>query len=334
MILVIQGGGNSEAEISRITSQAMQKALKDLGLKYEVCEADEFLYQNLNCQKYQCALIALHGKGGEDGVVQGLCEYAGLPYTGSGVLASALCFHKYQTKLIMRQLGLPVVEGFLLERLKNFSFKEYELLSSFEGKSRKSDSLSSQLERKNEDRVLLSDVEHLTCPKEFPVVIKPNQEGSSIGVYLSKTQEEYYKNLKKIFQDFDSVLVEKQILGDDVAVGILNGEALEPILIRPKEGFYDYKNKYTPGKTDYFIPAPLEDKILLKLKNYTQCLYEKLDLKSYARVDFMVDSEENIYALEVNTLPGMTPTSLLPKAAQMAGYEFKDIIQLLIDDAI
>ena len=161
-------------------------------------------------------------------------------------------------------------------------------------------------------------------------MIKPNEEGSSIGVHFSKNKDEYFENLKKVFQDFNSVLVEKQILGDDVAVGILNREALEAILIRSKEGFYDYKNKYTPGKTDYLIPAPLKKETVLKLKSYAQSLYEKLELTSYARVDFMGDSKESVYALEVNTLSGMTPTSLLPKAAQMAGYEFKDVIKLLI----
>ena len=313
MVLVVQGGKNSEAEISRTTSLAMQKALEDLNLDYEVCEANENLYQTLSHKKYNCVLIALHGKLGEDGVVQGLCEYAGLPYTGSGVLASALCFHKHQTKLIMKQLGIPVAEGLLLERPRDFSF---------------------DLKIENAKKISLSGIENLACPKEFPVVIKPNEEGSSIGVHFSKNKDEYFENLKKVFQDFNFVLVEKQILGDDVAVGILNGEVLEPILIRPKEGFYDYKNKYTPGRTDYLIPAPLKKETVLKLKSYTQSLYEKLELTSYARVDFMVDSKESIYALEVNTLPGMTPTSLLPKAAQRAGYEFKDVIKLLIDDAL
>lgn len=297
MIAVIQGGPSSEAAVSRVTSKAIQDALKELNISYEVFEADHHLVENLKSRKFNCALIALHGRYGEDGIVQGICEYLKIPYSGSGVLASALAFHKEKSKQQFKALNIPTPEGFLILRKKNTKVEDYNR------------------------------------PKNYPAIIKPNQDGSSVGVYICQNETEYLKNLSEALKKFSELVVEQFIVGHDVTVGLLNGEALEPILIKPKEGFYNYENKYTAGKTEYIIPPPLKPETIKTLKSYSEKIFNHFELRAYARVDFMLDKDENIFTLEVNTLPGMTPTSLLPKAAKYAGYKFTDIIRMLIDKA-
>lgn len=291
MIAVVQGGRSTEAEVSRVTSKAMQGALVELGYEFKVFEADDHLVQNLQSEKFQCCLIALHGHMGEDGIVQSICEYLKLPYTGSGVLASALAFNKQKTKDLFRQYDIPVAESYVLKRGE---FKE---------------------------------------PKKYPVIIKPNRDGSSVGVYKCSDKKEFEEHLKTSFKSSSDVVVEEFITGEDFTVGVLDGKALEPILIRPKEGFYNYTNKYTAGKTDYLIPAPVSAKIKDKTKTWSEKIFKEMNLKVYARVDYMITPDDKVYALEVNTLPGLTPTSLLPKAAKYDGYAFSDIIKLLIERA-
>ncbi len=297
MIAVIQGGPSSEAAVSRVSSKAMQEALVELKLPFEVFEFDDRLIENLKSKKFKCALIALHGRYGEDGVVQGICEYLKIPYSGSGVMASALSFHKEKTKQHFKLLNIPTPEGFLIDRVKNKKAEDYPR------------------------------------PKNYPAIIKPNQDGSSVGVYICKDEKTYLTSLTDAITKFSSLIVEQFIVGHDVTVGLFNGEALEPIMIKPKDGFYNYENKYTAGKTDYLIPAPIKDETKKKLKEYSERIFNHFELRAYARVDFMLDEHENMFALEVNTLPGMTPTSLLPKAAKHQGYKFTDIIQMLIDTA-
>lgn len=296
MIAVVQGGPSSEAEVSRVSSKAVQEALTELGYKFKVFEADGDLFNNLRSEKFKCCFIALHGQMGEDGIVQGLCEYIGLPYTGSGVLASALAFNKQKTKDLFRQWDIPVMESFVVKR---------------------SSASSSSIPQ----------------PQSFPVIIKPNRDGSSVGVMKCENIEEYKKNMTEIFKINADVIVEDFINGDDFTVGILDGKALEPILIKPKEGFYDYKNKYTAGRTEYIIPAPVSEMLKQKCKAWSETIFKKMDLRVYARVDFMCTADDKVYALEVNTLPGLTPTSLLPKAAKYEGYQFSDIIKLLVERA-
>lgn len=297
MIAVIQGGPSSEAAVSRVTSKAIQEALTEMNENFEVFEADHHLVENLKSRKFKCALIALHGRYGEDGIIQGICEYLKIPYTGSGVLASALSFHKEKTKQQFRTINIPTPEGILIVRQKNKKPEDYPR------------------------------------PKNFPAIIKPNQDGSSVGVYICENEEQYSKNLADALKKFSELIVEQFIVGHDCTVGLLNGEALEPILIKPKDGFYNYENKYTAGKTEYLIPAPLKPETIKTLKSYSEKIFNHFELRAYARVDFMIDKDENIFTLEVNTLPGMTPTSLLPKAAKHAGYKFTDIIRLLITKA-
>lgn len=297
MIAVIQGGPSNEAAVSRVTSKAMQDALTEMGLAFDVFEADQNLFENLKSKKYTHALIALHGRYGEDGVVQGICEYLRIPYSGSGVLASALAFHKERTKQQFRILNIPTPEGFLIIRRKGVKTADYQR------------------------------------PQKYPAIIKPNQDGSSVGIYICQNEAEYLKSLDEALVKFSELIVEQFIVGTDLTVGVLNGEALQPILIKPKEGFYNYENKYTAGKTDYLIPAPVRPETIKKAQMYTETIYKHFELRSYGRVDFMVDKDENLFALEVNTLPGMTPTSLLPKAAKHQGYKFTDIIKLLLEQA-
>tara|TARA_B100001248_G_scaffold262290_1_gene257336 strand:- start:14791 stop:15714 length:924 start_codon:yes stop_codon:yes gene_type:complete len=293
-ILVLQGGLGSEREVSLKTAAAFCKALDALKLDYKVYDADENLPQYLNQNKPDLVLNALHGKYAEDGTVQGICEYLKIPYTGSGVLATALTMDKIKTKQVLAQESIPT-PFFQVLNAKN-----------------------KKLEAK--------DV-HLSPP----FVVKPSREGSSVGITICKEEAQVAKALEEA-QKYDyKILVEKFVEGTEVTVPIVGGVALTPIEIQPKSDFYDYKHKYTKGMTDYILPPNLSETLVERLKKLAESIFAILDLRAYARIDFMVDKEGKIYFIEANPLPGCTETSLLPKSAQYDGLEFKDLILKIIE---
>ncbi len=295
-IAVLQGGMSAERAVSLNTAKAFIKALDELGHEYVVIDAGEDLPIQLAKYKPDIVLNALHGKYAEDGTVQGICEYMKIPYTGSGVLASALTMDKIKTKQVLLQDGIPTADFQVLDyRTKIFSSSDIKI--------------------------------------KLPFVVKPSREGSSVGVSICKTMDQVEPALISAKKHDYKVLIETFIAGSEITVPILDGKALTPIEIVPNENFYDYEHKYTKGKTQYLLPPNKSPELIRELQTLTEKIYVSLDLRSYARVDFLVDANDKPFLLEVNPLPGCTETSLVPKSAAHDGIPFTAFIQKLLDTA-
>lgn len=295
-IALIQGGLGQEAEVSRNTGKSFEKALKELNYNYDVVDADSNLIQKLIDLKPDKALLALHGKYAEDGTVQGICEYLKIPYTGSGILASALSMDKLRTKEVLSFYGVPTPEFQVFRR----------------------------------DRM---DVNEFPNKVGYPCVVKPVREGSSVGISIVEKDEDFVPALELACKYDRHVLVEEFVTGPEVTVPVVSEKALTPIEIRPKEGFYDYTNKYTKGKTEYLLPPELDSKTIDEVKEMATKVFHLLDLNHYARIDFMVKDNKEPYFIEANTLPGCTETSLLPQSAAHDGISFSELIKGMLDNA-
>lgn len=292
---VLYGGISAEREISLKTGAAVLKALQELGYQAVGIDVGQDLPAQLKEAGVEVAFIALHGRFGEDGRVQGLLEMLQIPYTGSGVLASSLAIDKVATKQLLIYHELPT-PGF-------------EVVKS-----------SEQAER------LVRDCRHL------PLVVKPSREGSTIGISIVKSAEALRHGLDTAAALDSTVLVEEFIDGLELTASVLNGEALPIIQIVPKGGFYDFHAKYTAGQTEYLLPAPLNASVYTRIQQVAVEACAALGCRGAARVDFML-REKEFYCLEVNTIPGMTETSLLPKAAQAAGIDFGRLVEMILLDA-
>jgi len=296
-VVLLQGGLSAEREVSLSTGKGFAQALVELGYPFEVIDCKEDLLTQITKAKAngaQVALLALHGKYAEDGIVQSICEYIKLPYSGSGVMASALCMDKIFTKEVLVNHNIPTAEHQLLtkDQIPNFKLKI-----------------------------------------QGSVVVKPSREGSSVGVTILHDTKNIRQALDEAAVHDTYILVEKFIAGMEVTVPILDGKVLTPIEIVPKVDFYDYKNKYTAGRTDYYLPARVSEKTLQLINQYALQAFEACRLRCYGRIDFRVDSEGNPYVLEINTLPGCTPTSLLPKSAAHSGIPFNQLVEILVERA-
>jgi D-alanine-D-alanine ligase len=243
------------------------------------------------------AFLALHGSPGEDGTVQSLLELRGIPYTGSNVLASALAMDKAMTKRVLQHYGIPTPRWFSLPA-GEASFDE-----------------------------LRSKVDYYTA---YPVVVKPNDGGSTVGLTIVNDESSLQAAYTLAGEYSRIVLFEEFIEGSELTVAILGDESLPIVEIRPKSGIYDYHNKYTAGRTEYFCPAPLSRDIEEELCELARQSHTALGCSGYSRVDFRVNPDTVPYCLEVNTLPGMTATSLVPKAAAAAGIGFVDLCERII----
>lgn len=296
-IAVLFGGISSEREVSKSTGKAIIAAVTELGFEavpIEVTDNIAELVNQLTNPKVSVAIIALHGRYAEEGTIQGILEYCKIPYTGSGVMASAIGMNKSFTKKIVARVGVPVA-------------KDIEVLST---------------------ENLFEKISSLT----FPLVVKPNSEGSSVGVSIIEKKEDLEIAVTQALQLDSHVLIEEFIPGIETSVSIYHGEVFDPIEISPKAGFYSYKNKYTSGSTEYFIPARVSEAAIKSLKENALKVFNALGCRQYARVDFRVNGDVP-YLLEINTLPGCTETSLLPKALQYRGVSFKDFIKGIIETA-
>ena len=296
-VALIQGGLGAEKEISLVSAAAVAKALKALNIPYTIVSANEDLASTLIKLQPDCAFLAIHGKYAEDGLVQALCEYLKIPYTGSGVMASAVCMNKGFFKDYIRRCSLPT--------------PKYQILN-----------LKKKPEIKNSDIQL-----------SLPVVVKPSREGSSIGVSICRQSEELIPALQKAKKYDTQVLVEEYIEGMELACSFLNGKVLSPIEICPKSDFYNYKNKYTSGATEYILPARLPQEVIEQCKKITFEIQQLLNIRSYCRADFILQNNKVPLLLEVNTLPGLTELSLLPKSAQYDGIDFVNLIQQIVQGA-
>ncbi len=292
---VLLGGLSAEREISLRTGTAALQALERLGYQVVAIDAGTDLPEQLREAEVEVAFIALHGRFGEDGRVQGLLEMLQIPYTGSGVLASSMAIDKVVTKQMLLYHELPT---------PGFDFM------------RPGDSGDSLFQR---------------C-KHLPLVVKPSREGSTIGISIARSREALRHGIDTAAALDGTVLVEEYIDGIELTVSVLNGQALPIIQIVPKEGFYDYQAKYTAGETKYLLPAPIDPLSYQRVQQAAVAACRALGCRGAARVDFML-REREFYCIEVNTIPGMTETSLLPKAARQAGIGFDELVEQILLDA-
>jgi D-alanine-D-alanine ligase len=294
---VLLGGLSAEREVSLQTGAACAEALERLGHVVVRVDVDGDVDRVLRQAKLDVAFLALHGKYGEDGCIQGLLELLGIPYTGSGVLASALAMDKRKSKEIFR--------------LHNIATPPYYALGADDA----------------------ARVATLHGSFGFPAVVKPRREGSSVGVSIVHEAAGLAAAVREALRYDDEVLVERFIRGKEICVGLLDGRVLGAIEVAPKREFYDYQAKYTPGQSEYHFPARLSPTRYRCVLALAEQANRALGCCGAARVDLLVTEGDNEYVLEVNSLPGMTPTSLLPKIAAGAGYGYDKLVEAILASA-
>jgi D-alanine-D-alanine ligase len=291
---VLMGGLSPERDVSLTTGQAVFEAIQRNGLDAVAIDVDRDIAVILKESKIDIAFIALHGTYGEDGTIQGILEYANIPYTGSGVLGSSIAYDKVKSKELFKFNNIPTADYQVFYRSqKNIPARTLDL----------------------------------------PVVVKPSTQGSSIGISIVKNESEWLTALQLGFKYSEEVLVEEFIDGRLMAIG-MNGEQPFPIVhIKPKSEFYDYESKYTQGKTDYLCPAELSAEEKSRLEDASIKVVHVLKSRGIPRVDAILDETGTPYVLEINTIPGMTPISLLPMAAKQAGMNFDELVMEILATA-
>jgi len=267
-------------------------------LKRESGNGDSLIGKNVIelCKYADLVFLALHGDIGENGKLQAIFDSFGILYTGTGYIGSLLAMDKDIAKIFMLQNQILTPQWELLE--------------------------------------LTNDTDAPVCKTEFPLVIKPCSCGSSVGVSIVRNKEEYIAAIEYAKKYEKKIMIEKMINGREFSVGILGGEVLPPIEIIPSEGFYDYRNKYQYGVAKEVCPADLPEEITKKMQDITLKVHKMLRLGSYSRTDIILDGDNNIFCLEANTLPGMTPTSLLPQEAQAAGISYPELCDKIVKLAL
>ncbi len=308
------GGDSAEREISLKSGEAIYKALKGQGYEIEKIVTShqspvtsqktdtirkKEIAEQIRKSGINFAFIALHGGFGEDGGMQLLLEELNIPYSGSGVLASRQAINKILSKEIFRR--------------KKISIPEYEVFGN--GFSKKSIDLI---------------IEKLG----FPLVVKPAEQGSSIGVSIVDSKEDLEEKIRFAFQYSKDVIVEKYVNGEEISIAILEERALVPILLIPQSRFYDYRAKYKTGMTKYLLPAPLSEQVSVCLQENALNAHLALGCSVFSRVDLMLDKQKQCFVLEVNTIPGFTEFSLVPKAAQAEGIGFGQLCQRIVELSI
>ncbi|MFN3769600.1 MAG: D-alanine--D-alanine ligase [Ectopseudomonas guguanensis] len=295
-VAVLFGGKSAEREVSLKSGNAVLSALQAAGVDaFGIDVGDDFL-QRLASEKIDRAFIVLHGRGGEDGSMQGLLECAGIPYTGSGILASALAMDKLRTKQVWHSLGLPTPRHAVL---------------------------TSQ-----------ADCEAAASELGFPLIVKPAHEGSSIGMAKVESVEALIAAWQDAARYDSQVLVEQWIAGPEYTVAVLRGEVLPPIGLGTPHTFYDYDAKYLANDTQYRIPCGLSPEKEAELKELTARACEAVGTQGWARADVMQDASGQFWLLEVNTVPGMTDHSLVPMAARAAGLDFQQLVLAILADSV
>jgi D-alanine-D-alanine ligase len=297
---VVMGGASAEREVSLCSGKAVTEALLEAGYDAVpvVLAGGVDAATTLQNAHMDVAFLALHGRLGEDGCVQGILEWLGIPYTGSSVLASALAMDKLKAKELFRLYNVPTPPYYAVDRHSARAGLE-EIHGSF----------------------------------GFPVIVKPRREGSSIGVSRARDLTELESAVALALQYDDHALVERHIAAREVHVGILGDRVLGAIEVAPRGALYDFDSKYTPGMTDYFMPARLGPARYRGVLHLAERAARALDTEGAVRVDLLVTEGQNEYVLEVNTLPGMTPTSLLPKIAAAAGFGFTQLCEAILERA-
>jgi len=331
-IAVLLGGTSAERDVSLVTGIEIAKALSRTGyqvraidcafgdriIDHQIAEVAEIIHaipsdidrkrteldrnilvtmQYLLKEKFDAAFVALHGGYGENGQLQSLLELMSIPYTGSGPLASVLGMNKHLSKTLFQKNGIPTAQWIKIEKEEKVDSTAFESLG-------------------------------------YPLVIKPNDQGSTVGLTVVNKPEEVAPALQRAFQYGSTVIAETFIPGREMTVSILSQEALPVIEIIPEHGIYDYECKYQKGKSQYVVPAEIPPEVTQRVQHLAQQAFLSLECRDYARVDFRLSPENQPYCLEVNTLPGMTPTSLVPKAARAVGIDFNELIDRIIQMAL
>lgn len=303
-IAVLRGGRSAEREVSLRSGEQVAKALQSRGHDVIQVDLDLETWNVLRNGRFECVFNALHGRLGEDGTVQGMLELLGLPYTGSGVLASALCMDKARAAKVMKGV-----------RLKTPEFEELEI----------------------KEGVAAEVVERMVAQFGLPLVIKPVREGSTIGLTIAKDADMVASGLMLAGRYDRRVLAQRFISGTEVTIGILATPTLQvlPTLeIVSENPTYDYDAKYTAGKSHHIIPARIPEKARKAAQDAAARAFTELGCSGMGRVDIIVDPEGKPWVLEVNTVPGLTELSLLPDAARAAGISFDELCQRLVDHAV
>ena len=294
---LLMGGLSGEREVSLMTGEAIFESLTNLGVDTVKIDAGRDLCKKIEQEKIDLAFIALHGKYGEDGCVQGALEIMDIPYTGSGVAASAVAMDKALTKAVATSAGVRTPKAVTITRDEFKTGGNPATIST-------------------------------------PVVVKPSAGGSSIGVTICHTDNEIEGAISLALKEGDTALIETFIDGPLITIGVVGDKTLPPIEIEPVGGFYDYERKYTPGQTVYHIPARIKGDVAEEAAEMVMKMHRTLGCRGVTRSEVIVDSEERCWFIELNTIPGMTKTSLLPKAASEAGLSFDDLTRMIIEDAV
>lgn len=322
-IALLLGGTSPEKQVSKSTSKSIYNALVSLGHSVKLInpayglnqpsEINDFFkeeeYTEISNANYievfnsdllkdiELVFIGLHGRWGEDGTIQSLLELKGIKYTGSNVLSSALSMDKTMSKINFRHYDITTADWFTVDK-NNVDV----------------DSIKLKIETEF----------------GYPCVMKPNDQGSTVGLTICKNEDDVEKGLALSFQFSEKTVVEKYIAGREVTVAVIEGSPLPVLEIKPQHGLYDYECKYTSGMSIYEVPAQLSEDVALKLQQQALAAFNSLGCKTYARVDFRLAEDNTPYCLEVNTLPGMTSTSLVPKMAKAVGISFEELIDKII----
>jgi D-alanine-D-alanine ligase len=328
-VAVLMGGTSAEREVSLASGLAVVAALRERGHEVQAIDTArgyiaedqerELLPEGVHAEPpptvgsqlepveliqlpevrgADICFLTLHGGIGEDGTLQALFEVTGIPYTGTGPLGSGIAMDKDVTKRLLRDAEIPTLP-WRVARAPDFAY-DPDVIREVIG---------------------------------YPAIVKPSRQGSSVGLYVVEEPLELDEAIRDA-SEFDSeVLIERYVRGRELTVSIVGEQALPPIEIRPKKGIYDYEAKYTAGMTEYLCPAPLDEELVAQLQMYAYRAFKVLKLSGYARVDFIL-AKEHMYCLEANTLPGMTGTSLLPKAAAAAGVSFPALCERIATEAL
>ena len=296
-IAVLLGGTSAEREVSLNSGTAVLNALRKQGYDAHPIDPKTFPVATLKEQGFDRVFNILHGRGGEDGTMQGLLEQIGIPYTGCGVMASALTMDKMRTKMLWKAFGLPVAEMEIVT-VENRANLNHEVVVKKLG---------------------------------LPLMVKPSLEGSSVGLTKVKTMDELESAVDFALKFDRTVLIEEWLAGDEFTVPVLDGEVLPSIKIVPEGEFYDYEAKYISDNTQYFCPAGLSDAREQELRRLVKQAYDVVGCRGWSRIDVMADAEGKFRLVEVNTNPGMTSHSLFPKSAATVGYSFEQLVEKILE---
>ncbi|QXH36698.1 D-alanine--D-alanine ligase [Pseudomonas muyukensis] len=295
-VAVLYGGKSAEREVSLKSGKAVIEALTNAGVDVVAIDVGDDLLTRLQSEKIDRAFIILHGRGGEDGSMQGLLECLGIPYTGSGILASALAMDKLRTKQVWQSLGIPTPRHAVLASAQDCVAASAEL--------------------------------------GFPLIVKPAHEGSSIGMAKVNSEQELVAAWQDAANYDSQVLVEQWIHGPEFTIAVLRGQVLPPIALGTPHVFYDYDAKYIANDTQYRIPCGLDSAKEQELIDLTARACDAIGIEGWGRLDVMQDEQGRFWLLEVNTAPGMTDHSLVPMAARAAGLDFQQLVLAILADSV